>query len=57
MKWTYEQLGYLGKWHTIETDEPPIVVNGRLKLAEGQGPRVRNVSSVGGDHTPPSDNA
>jgi hypothetical protein len=52
MNWRYEQLGFLGKWSIIETDEPPIVVNGRLKMAEGQGPKVRNVSKVETDHTP-----
>ena len=56
MRYRYEQLGYLGKWHVIETDEPPIVVNGRLKMAEGQGPRVRTVSLVETDHIPRSTN-
>lgn len=52
MKWTYEQLNPLGVWQKVETDEPPIVMNGRLKLAEDQGPKVRNVSLVGTDHNP-----
>jgi len=43
MPYTYEQMSPLGKWITVKTAEAPVVVNGRVKTAEGQGPRVRNV--------------
>lgn len=46
MPYTYEQMSPLGKWITVKTAEAPIVVNGRIKTAEGQGPKVRNVRSV-----------
>ena len=43
MPYTYEQMSPLGKWITVKTAEAPIIVNGRIKTAEGQGPRVRNL--------------
>jgi hypothetical protein len=46
MPYTYEQMSPLGKWITVKTAEAPIIVNGRIKTAEGQGPRVRNVRFV-----------
>lgn len=46
MSYTYEQLSPLGKWITVTTDEPPLVVNGRVKKAEGQGPKVRGVRQL-----------
>lgn len=46
MTYTYEQMSPLGKWITVTADEPPIIVNGRVKKAEGQGPRVRNVRQL-----------
>lgn len=33
----------LGNWITVTSAEAPVIVNGRIKKAEGQGPRVRNV--------------
>ena len=51
MTYTYEQMSPLGKWITVTADEPPMVVNGRIKKAEGQGPRVRGVRLVDGANT------
>lgn len=43
MTYTYEQMSPLGNWITVTSAEAPVIVNGRIKKAEGQGPRVRNV--------------
>jgi len=44
MPYTYEQMTPFGTWMTVTADEAPDVRNGRIKTAEGQGPRVRNIS-------------
>ena len=44
MKYQWEQLSPLGKWCVVKSDEPPIIKNGRLRRAEGQGPKVRDVT-------------
>jgi len=46
MPYTYEQMSPLGKWITVKTAEAPIIVNGRIKTAEGQGPRVRGITYI-----------
>jgi len=43
MKYQWEELGYLGKWYVVQSNQPPILRGDRIKTAEGQGPRVRNV--------------
>lgn len=43
MKYQWEELSPLGKWHVVRGDEPPRVVNGCIKTAEGQGPKVKDV--------------
>ncbi len=43
MTYQWEELSFLGKWKKVRGNEPPRVVNGRIKTAEGQGPKVRNV--------------
>ena len=43
MPYTYEQMTPFGYWMTVTSDEAPDVRNGRIKKAEGQGPRVRDV--------------
>lgn len=57
MKYSYEQMNPLGRWCKVVTENPPIIANGRIKTAEGQGPKVRNVSLVEEDCSPQSDNA
>lgn len=57
MKYTYEQMNPLGRWCKVTTENPPIIANGRIKTAEGQGPRVRNVSLVEEDCNPLSASA
>ena len=43
MKYQWEELSHLGRWKTVQGDKPPILRGDRIKTAEGQGPRVRNV--------------
>jgi hypothetical protein len=37
-------MSLLGKWSKVTAADPPMVKNGRIKTAEGQGARVRNIS-------------
>jgi hypothetical protein len=46
MKYQWEQLSPLGKWCVVKSDEPPVIKNGRLRRAEGQGPKVRGVVEI-----------
>ena len=41
--WQWEEMSLLGKWSKVTAADPPMVKNGRIKTAEGQGARVRNV--------------
>lgn len=43
MTYQWEQMSPLGNWHVVKAPEPPVVKNGRIKTAEGQGPRIRNI--------------
>jgi len=43
MTYQWQELSPLGKWYTVKAPEPPVLKNGRIKRAEGQGPKVRNV--------------
>ena len=42
--WVWEQMSVLGTWSKVKSPDPPMVKNGRIRTAEGQGPRVRNVT-------------
>lgn len=46
MPYTYEQMTPFGTWMTVTADEAPDVRNGRIRKADGQGPRVRNVRFI-----------
>lgn len=39
-------MSLLGKWSKVTAADPPMVKNGRIKTAEGQGARVRNVKPL-----------
>lgn len=46
MTYEWEELSFLGKWKKVRGAEPPRIVNGRIKTAEGQGPKVRNARAI-----------
>lgn len=39
-------MSLLGKWSKVTAADPPMVKNGRIKTAEGQGARVRGVRII-----------
>lgn len=39
-------MSLLGVWSRVTAPEPPMVKNGRIKTAEGQGARVRGVKPL-----------
>lgn len=47
----WQQMTPFGTWTTVTAPEPPDVRDGRIRRAEGQGPRVKDVRPV----TPTSD--
>jgi hypothetical protein len=44
--WQWEEMSLLGKWSKVTAADPPMVKNGRIKTAEGQGARVRGVKPL-----------
>jgi len=42
----YEQMNTLGKWTPIIAAEAPTIKDGRIKFAEGFGPRIRNLMQI-----------